>query len=54
MRNLKMLIQGLLVLFFLTGCTCNISLVNGTDNDAEVEAPVKKNIPVTATLPVLP
>ena len=54
MRTLKMLISGLSVLFFLHGCTYNVSLVNGNKNETGVEAPVKKDIPVTATLPVSP
>ena len=53
-RTFQILILGLSVLFFLHGCTYNVSLVNGNKNGTEVAAPVEKDIPVTATLPVLP
>lgn len=32
---------------FLTGCTYNVSLVNGNKNKTGVNAPVDKNIPIT-------
>ena len=44
----------LLLLLLISSCTYNISLVNGDKNETGVEAPIEKDIPVTATLPILP
>jgi len=42
----------ILVCLFLSGCTYNVSLVNGNKNETGVNAPVDKNIPVSTDIKV--
>jgi len=44
MKKLGLILIGVSL---LTGCTYNVSLVNGNKNETGVSAPVDKNIPIT-------
>jgi len=49
MKKISIILFGIML---LSGCTYNVSLVNGTKNETGVNAPVDKNIPVSTDIKV--